>query len=127
VKEQIMRGTRVTFVAATLAALAGCASFERTRGVDNLWRDPAVAAPAVGKTTQTDILAALGPPSQVIGLRDQTVFYYLRERDTGRGGIFIVYNWLKEDVTYDRAIFFFDAAGVLQDYGFSRDKPAGDR
>jgi len=113
-------------IAATLVILAGCASFERTRGVDNLWRDPAVPAPVVGQTTQAEILGALGPPSQVIGLRDQTVFYYLRENDTGRGGIFIVYNWLKEDVTYDRAIFFFDAAGVLQDYGFSHDKMAGD-
>jgi outer membrane protein assembly factor BamE (lipoprotein component of BamABCDE complex) len=101
------------------ASLAGCASFERTRGVDNTWRDPGVAAPVVGKTTQSDILSALGPPSQVIGLRDQTVFYYLKESDKGRGGIFLVYNWLKEDVTYDRAIFFFDAKGVLQDYGLS--------
>jgi len=122
-----MRGFRVLVVAATLAALTGCASFERTRGVDNLWRDPAVPAPAVGKTTQSDILAVLGPPSQVIGLRDQTVFYYLKEHDRGRGGIFLVYNWLQEDVTYDRAIFFFDADGVLRDYGFSNDSATDGR
>lgn len=122
-----MQRLPATIIVVALMILAGCASFERTRGVENTWREPAVPAPVVGTTTQSDILEALGPPSQVIGLRDQTVFYYLRERDTGRGGIFIVYNWLKEDVTYDRAIFFFDAAGVLQDYGFSRDKTAGDR
>jgi len=125
--EGTMRRLPATIIVAALAILAGCASYERTRGVESAWRDPAIPAPVVGQTTQSEILEALGPPSQVIGLRDQTVFYYLRERDTGRGGIFIVYNWLKEDVTYDRAIFFFDAAGVLQDYGFSRDKPAGDR
>ncbi|HET6593172.1 MAG TPA: hypothetical protein VFG48_09685, partial [Xanthomonadales bacterium] len=64
---------------------------------------------------------------QVIGLRDQTVFYYLKEHDIGRGGFFLVYNWLKEDVTYDRAIFFFDAGGVLRDYGLSNEQTAGAR
>ena len=117
-----MRTTGTALVIVMVAIVAGCASFERTRGVESTWRDPATPAPVVGATTQTDILAALGPPSQVIGLRDQTVFYYLKESDKGRGALLIVYNWLKEDVTYDRAIFFFDAQGVLQDYGFS-DEP----
>ncbi len=109
-------------LALTLAvSLAGCASYERTRGVDNLWRTAAMPSPVVGTTTQTDILNALGPPSQVIGLRDQTVFYYLREQGRGRGAIFIVYNTLDERVTYDRAIFFFGADGRLQDYALSRE------
>jgi len=122
-----MRVSDVMVVVAMMGALAGCASYERTRGVEASWRDPAVPAPVVGTTTQSEILDALGPPSQVIALRDQTVFYYLREQDTGRGGIFIVYNWLKEDVTYDRAIFFFDAAGVLRDYGLSNEQTADTR
>jgi len=99
--------------------LAACVSYDRTKGVENTWRDPAVPAPIVGTTTQADILKALGPPSQVIGLRDQTVFYYLREHGRGKGAVFIVYNWVKEDVSYDRAIFFFGADGVLLDYGLS--------
>ena len=118
---------RSAIVLVVALAVTGCASFERTRGVDATWRDPAVPAPVVGTTTQTDILRVLGPPSQVIGLRDQTVFYYLREQDTGRGGIFIVYNWLKEDVSFDRAIFFFDADGVLRDYGLSKAPQAAAR
>lgn len=122
-----MRARRVMVVLATLGVLAGCASFERTRGVDATWRDPATPALVVGTTTQSEVLGALGPPSQVIGLRDQTVFYYLREHDTGRGGLFLVYNWLKEDVTFDRAIFFFDANGVLQDYGLSNEPQASTR
>ena len=122
-----MRTTRTALVIVMVAIVAGCASFERTRGVESTWRDPATPAPVVGTTTQTDILAALGPPSQVIGLRDQTVFYYLKETDKGRGALLIVYNWLKEDVTYDRAIFFFDAQGVLQDYGFSDEPGDGTR
>ena len=87
-----MRTTRIILVFATLVIAAGCASFERTRGVESTWRDPATPPPVVGTTTQKDILAALGPPSQVIGLRDQTVFYYLKENDKGRGALLIVYN-----------------------------------
>lgn len=101
------------------AAIAGCATYDRSQGVANTWRDPSVAAPVKGKTTQSEIIAELGPPSQVIGLKDQTVFYYLRERRQGKGAVLLVYNWLKEDVTYDRAIYFFGPDGVLQDYGYS--------
>ena len=80
--------------------------------------------PFVGTTTQAEILEALGPPSQVIGLRDQTVFYYLQEQSKGRGAIFIVYNQVSEKVVYDRAIFFFDSGGVLRDYALSRESIA---
>jgi outer membrane protein assembly factor BamE (lipoprotein component of BamABCDE complex) len=107
--------------------LPGCASFERNQGVANAWRDPSVAAPVRGQTTESDIIEALGPPSQVIGLRDQTVFYYLTEHRKGTGAIFLIYNWVKEDTIYDRAIFFFDRNGVLTEYGFSKEKIAPPR
>ena len=101
--------------------LTGCATYDRSQGVANTWRDASIPTPVKGKTTQSDIIEALGPPSQVIGLRDQTVFYYLRERRKGNGAILLIYNWVKEDVTYDRAIYFFDRNGVLQDYGYSNE------
>lgn len=113
---------------ALLLALAsmqpGCASFERNQGVANAWRDPSVSPPVVGQTTESDIIEALGPPSQVIGLRDQTVFYYLTERRKGKGAILLLFNWVKEDTIYDRAIFFFDRNGVLREYGFSKEQIA---
>lgn len=106
----------------TLAViLPGCATYDRSQGVANIWRDPAIPAPVKGQSTQSDIIKALGPPSQVIGLHDQTVFYYLRERRKGNGTILLIYNRLTENVTYDRAIFFFDKNGVLQDYGYSNE------
>ena len=105
------------------AAVTACVSYDRTKGVENTWRDPTAPALIVGTTTQADILKALGPPSQVIGLRDQTVFYYLRERGRGKGAVFIVYNWINENVSYDRAIFFFDTDGILLDYGLSNVSP----
>jgi outer membrane protein assembly factor BamE (lipoprotein component of BamABCDE complex) len=109
-------------VLVTLAmTFAGCATYDRSQGVANTWRDPAIPTPVKGQTTQSDIIEALGPPSQVIGLRDQTVFYYLRERRKGNGAVLLVYNWVKENVTYDRAIYFFDQNGVLLDYGYSNE------
>ena len=77
--------------------LSGCATYDRSKGVRNLWRDPSVPPPVIGQTTQSDIIQVLGPPSQVIGLRNQTVFYYLKERSKGNGAIMLVYNWVKED------------------------------
>jgi hypothetical protein len=112
---------RVAEVAILGIALSSCANYTRMRGVENAWRNPSLPAPVVGETTQAQILDRYGPPSQIIGLDHQTVFYYLTERNTGSGTILIVYNWLNEKVTYDRAIFFFDSDAVLADYGFSRE------
>lgn len=108
-------------VAVLVLGVAGCANYTRMRGVDNTWRDPSIPAPVIGETTQADIMDRYGPPSQIIGLEHQSVFYYLTERNKGRGTILILYNWLNEKVTYDRAIFFFDTDGVLSDYAFSRE------
>ena len=68
------------------------------------------------KTTRQQVLEALGPPSQVIALDDETVLYYLFERTAGDGLILIVYNQFKVDTRYDRAIFFFDGEDRLTDY-----------
>lgn len=111
----------LTLLIAIGAILSGCATYDRSQGVANTWRAPTVPTPVKGHTTQSDIIEALGPPSQVIGLRDQTVFYYLTERRKGNGAILILYNWVTENVTYDRAIYFFDKNGVLRDYGYSNE------
>lgn len=110
---------RVPLLLMIAAIATACVSYDRTKGVESTWRDPAISSPVVGETTQSDILRTLGPPSQVIGLRDATVFYYLREHGRGKGAVFIVYNWVNEEVRYDRAIFFFGPDGVLRDYGLS--------
>jgi hypothetical protein len=53
-----------------------------------------VADPVIGQTTESDIIKALGPPSQVVRLRDQTVFYYLMEHREGKGAILLLCNWV---------------------------------
>lgn len=65
--------------------LARCASYGAVAGVDNLWRELAVDEFKKGIITQTPVLDQLGPPSQLISLQEQTVFYYLTEKMSGRG------------------------------------------
>ena len=102
--------------------MTGCASFGAVDGVDNLWRDVPAGEFEKGVTTRSQVLERLGPPSQLISLQDQTVFYYLTENTSGKGEIFIVWNRVRAETEYDRAIFFFDADGVLQEFSFSKEE-----
>ena len=115
-------------IAALLLAFAvlagGCAQYENKRGVLAEWQDSSNADFVAGETTRQDVLSALGPPSQLIALGDETVLYYLFERSEGDGLILIVYNQFKVNTRYDRAIFFFDADDRLTD--FSTDFAAAD-
>lgn len=114
---------RKLFSLAMLAvlALAGCARWTSVAGVDNGWRAEEVPEWVSGQTTDQEVLDALGPPSQIIALENETVFYYLRERKVGRGTVTLIYNWGGTDTVYDRAIFFFDANGVLAKHSYSRE------
>ena len=47
------------------------------------------------------------------------MFYYLREQQTVQSYFLLVYNQSREEIVYDRAIFFFDKNGILKDYAFS--------
>jgi outer membrane protein assembly factor BamE (lipoprotein component of BamABCDE complex) len=116
-KSKIVLGCLTTLGLALL--VSGCASKQSELGVKNLWRNGPAASFKKGLTTQSDVMHALGPPSQVIGLRDQTIFYYLREQSKAKAMYLVVYNQTREQITYDRAIFFFDAQGILKDFAFS--------
>ena len=99
-----------------LFLLAGCAQYENRRGVEVSWQDSVTDQLIRGQSTRKEVLALLGPPSQVISLEEETVLYYLFEKSKGNGLILIVYNRMKIDTHFDRAIFFFDANDTLTDY-----------
>jgi hypothetical protein len=103
-------------------AVTGCATITKTAGVEPRWRAPQIVLQA-GVTTQQDVLTQLGPPSQLIALSAHTVFYYLFEEAKGRLFFLILYNQATTEITYDRAIFFFNPAGVLDTYAFSKHAP----
>ncbi len=117
--------TYVTLIVASLVLLSsGCTSFASVDGVSNLWREVPVNQFQKGVTTQSDVLQLLGPPSQLINLHNQTVFYYLTEQTVGQGKIFIIWNQISAESEYDRAIFFFDTDGVLQELAYSKEEIA---
>lgn len=98
--------------------VCGCVSYERGAGLD--WRADADLSFEPGRTTESDVLTALGPPSQMISLGDRSAFYYLREQTRGRAAVLVVYNRMAEDIRYDTAVFFFDAKGVLTQWAEGR-------
>lgn len=102
-----------------LLALSACANRESQMSVQNLWRSDQPLQFQVGKSTQSQVMDALGPPSQVIALHDQTLLYYLREQQKLRSLSLLVYSQSRERITYDRAIFFFDKRGILRDFAVS--------
>jgi outer membrane protein assembly factor BamE (lipoprotein component of BamABCDE complex) len=101
---------------------SGCVSKNSRQGVENTWRAETAPTFKQGQTTQHEVLSALGPPSQVINLGNQTVFYYLQEEKQTRSVVLILYNQTREKITYDRAIFFFDPQGRLTEFATSDEK-----
>ena len=111
------RKTLPVLLLVTLAlVLSGCVQFKSRRGIEVAWQDQVVANLEKGRSTRADVLALLGPPSQVIALENETVLYYLFEKAEGEGVILILYNTIDIGTRYDRAIFFFDENDVLADY-----------
>jgi hypothetical protein len=102
-----------------ILVLGGCSSDKGYSGVDNVWRSADPPVWKVGKTTETDVIDALGPPSQLIGLQKETVYYYLREERKASGLFLLIYNWKTQTLVYDRAIFFFDKQGTLTKFSYS--------
>jgi outer membrane protein assembly factor BamE (lipoprotein component of BamABCDE complex) len=107
---------RLLVLAVCSGLLGACAQFESKRGVDVNWQSAVTEQLVTGKSTRKEVLALLGPPSQVIALDDESVLYYLFEHAEGEGLILIVYNRMHIDTRYDRAIFFFDGNDVLTEF-----------
>ncbi len=104
--------------AALMVDASACSRTDTSTGVENNWRD-GTFAPVAGVTTEGDVLEALGPPSQIIGLQRQTVYYYIRESFRSDRLLLIVYNRTSRRTAYDRAVFFFNDAGILTKFSFS--------
>jgi hypothetical protein len=101
--------------------LSGCANWHEDAGVENYWRADDAPRWEPGNTTSDDVMAFLGPPSQIVDLQNQLVFYYMKESVSGQGYYFLFYNTSESQTRYDRAIFFFDPDGVLVRYAYSNE------
>jgi outer membrane protein assembly factor BamE (lipoprotein component of BamABCDE complex) len=107
---------RVFVILLCVLALSGCVKFKSKRGVEVAWQPDVIAQFERGKTSRMEVLTALGPPSQIIALEEETVLYYLFEKAEGEGMVLIVYNNIKIETRYDRAVFFFDENDLLTEY-----------
>jgi hypothetical protein len=103
-----------------LLVLGGCGITSESRGVVNEWRSGQVAFEP-GRTTESEVMQALGPPSQLIDLGNRTVFYYVLEEISTTDMTLVLFNTSSTEVRYDRAIFFFDSKGVLTEQSVSRE------
>ena len=72
-----------------------------------------------GITTRQQVLAALGPPSQIVNMQHETALYYMLEHNRAKGVTLILYNHRRERSTFDRAVFFFDLDGVLTEFALT--------
>ena len=108
-------------LALLMPALSGCSNKRSEMGVLNKWRESPAPAFEKNRSTQSEVMSALGPPSQVIGLQDQTIFYYLREQSRTKGFFLIIYNQTRQEMTYDRAIFLFNKQAVLTDFAYGQE------
>ena len=109
------RSFLLSFLCTALLA-SGCAQYENKRGVEVVWQEEATRQLVRGESTRKDVLSLFGPPSQVIALDDETALYYLFEHSDGSGLVLVVYNRMRIETRYDRAIFFFDKNDVLTDF-----------
>jgi outer membrane protein assembly factor BamE (lipoprotein component of BamABCDE complex) len=110
------RWSALTFLVLSASLLGGCAQYESKRGVEVNWQSAVTDQLVNGQSTRRDVLGLLGPPSQVIALDGESALYYLFERSEGEGLILILYNRMRIDTRYDRAIFFFDKDDVLTEF-----------
>ena len=69
------------------ALLSACVQYQSKRGVEVKWQSDITEQLHKGASTRGEVLALLGPPSQLISLEDETVLYYLFERTKGNGYI----------------------------------------
>ena len=99
-------------LAAVLTGVAGCGGSNVQAGIPNRWRADQ-ASFVVGRTTVDDVLGRLGPPSQIVPLREGSIYYYVLQETSTSTINAIVYESTDTDVVYDRALFHFDAKDVL--------------
>ncbi|MFK8041335.1 hypothetical protein [Congregibacter sp.] len=116
-----MLSTRASYLPSLItvlltAFLTACAQYDSERGVEVNWDQATLDGFQIGSTTRGQVMAELGPPSQLVSLGDETVLYYLNESSQGQGLILVVYNRFDITARYDRAVFIFDSHDVLADY-----------
>ena len=113
------RSLRSVALLAITALAAGCFYGHARTGDDNRWREDLDFER--GRTRLDDVLQALGPPTQVLDLGARFAFVYmLEEQRTDGFDLASVFRDTERAFYSDRAVYFFDRAGVLEEMATSR-------
>ena len=106
-------------IAALCLGCQACSIAKTERGVETRWQNLPADTFVAGETTRQQVLAMLGPPSQVLTLHNETALYYMLERTRGSSMVLLVFNSRSERSRYDRAVFFFNLDGLLTEYALT--------
>ncbi len=79
------------------------------------------ASLAPGRSTQSEVLAALGAPNEVVQLGYRSAWRYDHTVEKRAGLSLIVVTMINSDVQQDRMWLFFDEQGVLACFGATLD------
>ena len=104
------------FVVGVVLLLApGC--FISRSTVNEPLRRPEVERFVPGTTTASEVVAALGAPSEVVQLGNRTAYRYDFSVNKNAGFSIIILTFINTDLRSDRVWLFFDSKDVLTHFG----------
>lgn len=113
-------GMRHLFVAVLAAALLSGCFISRERANEPLQK-ARIDSLVPGKSTATDVVEALGAPTEVVQLGKRSAWRYDFTAKKTSGFTLIVITFVNTDARSDRCWLFFDDADVLRHVGTTLD------
>ncbi len=101
--------------AALALALGGC--FFGKKMDDRPWPAEAVARLQPGKTTKAEVLAALGPPKEIVRLLDSEAYMYVHAVEKSTGTYLVLLNLSRSDRQYDAVTVIINRQDVVTAVG----------
>ncbi len=116
---RIRSSARLVCLSLAAPLLGGCFLSRNTVNVPLHAERSAALAP--GRSTQSEVLAALGAPNEVVQLGYRSAWRYDHTVEKRAGLSLIVVTLINTDVQQDRLWMFFDEHGVLACFGATLD------
>lgn len=113
----------VTCITALISLTSGCMTIENGRDFDMTKAQSFIK----GKTTKTEVVSAMGPPSTTGGTADGATLSYSYMHSGASNAILGAYGIgsVRSETTYKSCQFSFDRAEKLKDYTCTEGAPNG--
>lgn len=115
--------SRSSILATCIVLASGCATMESGRDFDIAKAQTFVK----GKTTKTEVIAAMGPPTTMGGTTDGITISYSYTHGGASNALLGAYGIgsIKSEITHKSCQFAFDRTEKLKDYTCSEGAPSG--